>query len=109
MIYLASPYSHPLPAVRDLRFRMACDFAARLMAAGDVVYSPIAHSHPIAEYLPPERTLDHDFWMAMDLPVLERADKVLVLRLQGWERSRGVAAEIKHATAKRVPVEFADY
>ena len=48
MIYLASPYSHPDAVVREQRFRDVCLAAARLIRAGQIVFSPIAHSHPIA-------------------------------------------------------------
>ncbi|GIW55540.1 MAG: hypothetical protein KatS3mg082_1944 [Nitrospiraceae bacterium] len=34
MIYLASPYSHPDPAVREERFHAACRAAAALLLAG---------------------------------------------------------------------------
>ena len=45
MIYLASPYSHPDPSVREQRFQNACRIAAELMRSGRIVYSPVAHSH----------------------------------------------------------------
>ncbi len=48
MIYLASPYSHPDPAVREQRFRAACRAAAELIRAGHVVISPVVHGHPMA-------------------------------------------------------------
>ncbi len=50
MIYLASPYSHPDAVVREYRFRAACQAAASVMRSGQHVFSPIAHSHAIAEY-----------------------------------------------------------
>jgi len=34
MIYLASPYSHPDPAVRAERYRAACRATAALLLAG---------------------------------------------------------------------------
>ncbi len=40
MIYLASPYSHPDPAVREQRFRAAGDTAAALIRAGHIGLLP---------------------------------------------------------------------
>ena len=40
MIYLASPYSHPDPAVREERFREACRAAAKLISLGRIVSRP---------------------------------------------------------------------
>ena len=96
-IYLAAPYSHPLPAVRELRFHQANAAAAWLMSQGHVVFSPISHSHPIAAYLTAEMLMDHEFWMAQDLGILALASLMIVLQVSGWEKSKGVVAEIEHA------------
>lgn len=105
-VYLAAPYSHPLPAVRDLRFHQANAAAAWLMSQGHVVFSPISHSHPIAAYLPAEVLLDHGFWMAQDLGTLALASAVFVLTAPGWDKSRGMAAEIEHAKKHGIRVEY---
>lgn len=108
-IYLAAPYSHPNEAVRALRYAMINEYAARIMQHGISVFSPISQSHEIARYMAPEYVLDHEFWMSMDLPVLERAGLVVVLRLDGWDKSRGVVAETKHAREHGVPLCSALY
>lgn len=104
MIYLASPYSHRDAAVREERYATACKATADLMAQGYVVYSPIAHSHPVAAYLPDTLLLDHEFWMKQCLPMVERSDAVWVLTIPGWDQSRGVAREVAHAEARLIPV-----
>lgn len=104
MIYLASPYSHPEPTMRETRYALACKAAATLMSQGHVVYSPIAHSHPIAAHLPEALLLDHEFWMKQCLPMVERCAAVWVLTIPGWEQSRGVAREIAHAEARAKPI-----
>ena len=104
--YLCSPYSHADPAVRQARFDAACKVAARLMREGNVVFSPIAHSHPIEQHLGEVEA--HDFWMWQDLPILRHAAKVLVLRLDGWEASKGIALELEAAGHWKIPVEHID-
>jgi hypothetical protein len=94
MIYLASPYTHTDPGVREERFDAACRAAATLIRAGHHVFSPVAHSHPIARYGLP---LDWQFWESFDRRVLEMCDEVVVLTLPGWEDSVGVRAEIQLA------------
>ena len=47
MIYIASPYTHADPAVRQRRFEDVYHYVAERMLQGAVVYSPIAHSNPI--------------------------------------------------------------
>jgi len=103
MIYLASPYSHPDAAVRQQRFESACRAAAELIRRGHVVFSPIAHSHGIAQHGLP---VDWDFWEAQDRRLLAACDELWVLTLDGWRESRGVQAEIAIARAAGKPVRF---
>jgi nucleoside 2-deoxyribosyltransferase len=74
VIYLASPYSHPDPAVRQCRFELACMAAARRMERGLIVYSPIAHSHPIEQFMAQQQS--HEFWMDQCMALLRRADSM---------------------------------
>lgn len=103
MIYLASPYNHDDPAVRVERFEAVCRFAAGLMRSGLVVFSPIAHTHPIAEHGLPK---GWEFWERFDREFLEAADSMIVLMLDGWVESVGVQAEIDIARELEIPVEF---
>ena len=103
MIYLASPYSHPNAIVRERRFRAACRVAARLIRAGLVVFSPVAHGHAIALCgLPTE----WEFWERHDRRFLEICDEVVVLTLDGWRESTGVRAEIQIAEQLGKPVRY---
>lgn len=101
MIYLASPYSHPEVGVREQRFRDACRAAAMLLASGLTVFSPIVHGHPLVWHGLPT---DWPFWERIDRDHLERCDEVVVLMLDGWRESVGVAAEIRIARELGKPV-----
>ena len=105
-IYLASPYSHPEEHVRLERYNAACRKAASLMQAGNVVFSPIAHSHAVAAHLPQDLLMSHEFWMAQDIPLLRYADKLVVLLIDGWRESRGVSAEIDYAINISKAIEY---
>jgi hypothetical protein len=94
MIYLASPYTHSDPRVRERRFQEACRASAALLRAGVVVFSPIAHSHPIANYGLPT---SWEFWERVDREYLARCDLLAVLTLPGWRESIGVQAEVQIA------------
>jgi nucleoside 2-deoxyribosyltransferase len=101
MIYLASPYSHPSAHVRQQRFEAACRAAAALLRAGIPVFSPIAHSHPIAQHGLPDTW---EFWRSIDREYLRRCRALVVLRLSGWDTSVGVQAEIELARRWGIPV-----
>src|SRR5437016_753626 len=92
MIYLASPYSHPDPTVQESRFDAVCRVAAMLMRRGVQLFSPIAHTHPIA--VAGELPGHWDFWLMFDQWFITHCDEIWVLMLDGWKRSKGVQAEI---------------
>lgn len=102
-VYLASPYSDPEEVIRTRRFWAVCAVTAHLMRDGHIVYSPIAHSHPVALCggLPTE----WDFWARFDETMLHAARELWVLTLPGWDNSRGVKAEIRIAQRLEKPIK----
>lgn len=106
-LYLASPYTHPDPDIQLKRFHDVCDYAAKLLSEGTPVFSPIAHSHPIAIHGETENTFD--FWMTWDMPFLHLCSGVVVMTIPGWRESRGVQTEIALATKLGKSVTFSDH
>jgi hypothetical protein len=104
LVYLACPYSHPDPAVREERFHASNRAAAQLMGQGIMVFSPISHTHPIA--VAGDLPKGWDFWERYDRAVLSCCCKVVILQIDGWEQSTGVQAEIRIAVEMGIPVEF---
>jgi hypothetical protein len=105
MIYLASPYSHPDAAVRDARFKEACRAAAAMMRRGELVFSPIAHGHPLTEFGLPG---DWGYWERHSHAMLLTCSELRVLTLEGWKDSRGVSAEIDIANDMGIRVTFVE-
>jgi hypothetical protein len=107
LIYLASPYSHPDPAVQQLRFEQVCKAAAEMMRTGLAVFSPIAHTHPIA--CAGELPGDWRFWERYDRAMLNACTELVVLKLDGWHVSKGVTAEVEIARGMNKRVSYLDY
>ena len=104
MIYLAGPYSHEDPKVREQRFEALTKKAAELMIDGLVIFSPITHGHAIADRH--DLPLDFQWWQNQCLDILSRATSMVVLRLPGYDESKGVSAEIAHAERLNIKIEF---
>lgn len=104
LIYLAAPYSDPDELRRVQRFNMINRAAAKLMAEGKYVFSPISHTHPIKEAgnLPG----GWEYWEGYDRRMISCCDKLIVLMLDGWDKSVGVQAEIKIAAEMGLPIEY---
>lgn len=102
--YLATPYSK-YPEGLEAAFKVACVATADLIRAGVRVYSPIAHTHPIAHYgqMDPH---DHGIWLPADAPFMQAARGLIVLKAESWEISYGIKEEIKEFAAAKKPIVY---
>ena len=93
LYYLATPYTKYEGGI-EAAFEAAAAITARLVKANLSVYSPIAHTHPVAVHggIDP---LDHSIWLDFDLRMMRGADVLIVAQMQGWRESFGVSQEIK--------------
>ncbi len=90
--YLATSYTlHP--AGPEAAFIEAARIAGTLAKQGVTVFSPIAHSHPLAVYAGLDG-LDGEFWKKFDAPFITVCDSLIVALMDGWQHSEGVAHEI---------------
>ena len=105
VIYLASPYLHKDITVRLDRFKKVCEAAAELMKDGYVVFSPIAHSHPIATHGDINPT-NNEFWLEQDKALMPICTEMIVLQLPGWEDSKGIKEEILFAEELGIEVYY---
>ena len=100
LIYLAIPYT----GSEAVSFEIANKVAGVLMQRGVIIFSPISHSHSIAEMcaLP----VEWHFWEYQDRLFIERSEELWVICCEGWERSKGVKAEIDYANELGKRVRF---
>lgn len=106
LFYVACPYSHKDKAVMVERWEKVNKFAAKLMAKGWYIYSPISHTHPIA--VVGDLPRGWDFWHGYDTCMISRANGLIVFMIDGWKESTGVQAEIKLAKDYQIPVSYYD-
>lgn len=113
LIYLSIPYTFN----GELSFSIVNKIAAMLIDNGLIIYSPISHSHPISEYII-ERRYDAELWLNLQLFTLERCDKLLLIKIEGYtsksgiqllEESFGCQAEITKAKELNIPIEYITY
>lgn len=104
MIYIASPYSHDDKAVEHYRFLEVRHYTARLIETGFVAFSPIVYAHEMAKVF----TLGTDAktWASFNEDMIRLSEGMHVLKLPGWQASKGVAAEIELAARLDLPVKY---
>jgi hypothetical protein len=106
LCYLATPYTKYHLGI-EAAFVHAAEISALLLTTGVRVYSPIAHTHPLAVYgkLDP---LDHSIWLPFDEAMMDAADCLIVARMKGWDESFGVKHEIEFFARERKPIIHID-
>jgi hypothetical protein len=105
-LYLGTPYSK-YPAGIEQAFIDACKLCGDLLRRGLKVYSPIAHTHPIAIHAGID-PLDLGVWLPFDEMRMERADAMLVGKMPTWEISSGIRHEIDAFKRAGKPVYYLD-
>lgn len=100
--YIATPYSKFDSGI-ERAWIEACKVTAEFVRRGISVYSPIAHTHPVAIHggIDP---LDHELWMAMDKAMMEAASELYVIHMVGWKESKGITMEIAEFKRTQKPV-----
>jgi len=110
LIYLACPYSDADPLVEDARYHLVTKVTAALIIHTECeVFSPITHARLIKigwqTDMPLKKVLlgclPTDFWLGFDYHMLDVADWLYVLCLDGWEKSKGVLLEIERFTVRK--------
>ena len=104
--YLAAPYSHPDPEVKTQRLEDVAKAAAQLFSKGVWVFSPLTHNMTIDAY---GIHGNWQQWGEFDLEMMARCDALLILKLPGWEDSKGVRDEITYAKKIGLPIEEIDF
>ena len=101
--YLASPYSDSDPAVMEQRFLMTEQALNFLLRRKIWTYSPIVHCHALAlKYNLPK---DAAYWRDFDRTMIRASSGLILLKLAGWEISKGMAEEIAYAEELGLPIE----
>ncbi len=104
LCYLATPYSKHKAGIH-MAFIEASVAASKLLVAGVKVYSPIAHTHPLAIYgnIDP---LAHDIWIPFDEAMMQACEALIVLEMDGWQESKGITHEIDFFVMRGKPVYY---
>lgn len=104
LIYVGSPYSNPDDSIRIKNFEIVSLYTAKLIAAGENVFSPISYGHMMVGFC--DMPTDFNFWNNFCLAFLSKCDELIVLTIPGWENSIGLAAEIKFCNENNIPVRY---
>jgi hypothetical protein len=104
LIYLASPYSHQEEEVREMNYKIVSKIAADMVYEGNVVLSPISYGHNLLNFC--NMPSDWEFWYNFCVTFLLKCDELIVVKMPGWDISRGVLEEIEIAKNHNIKISF---
>lgn len=103
-LYLASPYSHQDPIIRDLRFLAAETATYFLMRKGHIIFSPIVYTHALAKKNGMAYTAG--YWADLNMNMLRASGGLRVLMISGWQQSVGIGRERGWSQQFNVEVKY---
>lgn len=103
MIYVAGPYRHKDAAVIQERMEVVYRVMADLMREGQNCCSPMLMHAVVKRHDLPN---NFEFWDNYSFDMLGRCSSMMVIRQHGWDRSKGVEAEIKFALERGIPITY---
>ena len=104
IIYFASPYSDSNPDVVNERYNKTCNKVAELVSQGNIVMSPIVYGHTLLQYK--EMPGDWQFWKNFCESFLYKSDEMFVYKIEGWDKSTGLLAEVELAKSLNIKITY---
>jgi len=107
-IYVAAPYTHSDYSVIEERMLAVNKYCAMLLAhTGCAIISPLTMGHSWQEV---DEDLPHvgEFWLTWSQKLLGLCNEMHVLKLEGWDSSKGVLSELQYANAHGIKVLLID-
>ena len=110
LIYIASPYSGLTRFsivnffIRYFRYRQVTKVIGKLQDRYPYAFiAPITTSHQTAKFMKTKTGAFRD-WEGIDKTYISKCDEVWVIKMEGWDTSVGVQAEIKFAKKRKIPL-----
>lgn len=109
VVFLGGPYWHEDPEVRSWRAVQYSKAVAAIVTGpsgeSTMVYSPVAYGHAIDGYFD-DRGVSESYWRRHGIAMLRRSDQLWILKLEGWEESRGLEAELDVARRSNMEITY---
>lgn len=104
LIFISSPFSHKDKTIENKRVEIVNKVVAEYTALRLNVFSPITFGTTLLKYK--EMPTDWEFWKNFCESFLEKCDELWVLKMEGWDESAGVSAEIQFAIENNITVRY---
>jgi len=101
--YVLTPYTK-YPHGISRAFEDAVEVCQALLERGVNLFCPVAHSHHLAVQRNRLCPVDGAYWSGFNKPLLEASAGGILIRMRGWDESRGIDEELKYFDTTDKPV-----
>jgi Domain of unknown function (DUF1937) len=78
-----------------------------MVSEGKTVLSPITYGHILTEFH--DMPTDWEFWNNFCFNLLIKCDRMIICKMEGWDKSRGISEEISIAKDHGILIEYMEY
>lgn len=106
--YISNPYNGT-EEQKSIRAKIAAEVCGKLLKLGVHAWSPIVHNHAMMNDFN-NFTLEErrELILPFDFTLLLASTGMIVLTIDGWKESYGVAEEIRLCNEKSIPIKYLD-
>lgn len=101
--YMMSPYSDSQSTVKTSRFLENARLLNYFTSVRIPVLSTISHSHPATLF---GSDGGWEYWEKLDKTLMEGSKSLLLVLMQGWDKSIGVKHELEHGETLHIPLNI---
>jgi hypothetical protein len=102
LYYLANPYNGTDHEKKE-RFEQCCQVTSRFIKNGVHLFSPVVHNHAMIETVKDWSVEQRQsLILPYDFSFLKRAAAMILLKLDGWEKSYGVEKELEFCCENKI-------
>lgn len=105
LTYLAAPYYHADPEIPKQRMITFYQIDAALSAQGLMLVSPLYKVETAKHGEIPDT---FNFWERYCYEMLAVCGEMIIILMDGWNKSSGVKAEIKYCQEHQIPIRYYD-
>lgn len=104
MIFVSAPYYHFEKDIIEKRVAIVSKYCGKLLNDGIIAFSPVCFGHQIVKYC--SLPNDFNYWDKFSITLLSKCKEMHVLQIDGWEKSKGVKAEIEYSIKKKIKIKY---
>lgn len=104
VVFVAAPFYSDDKDVRRERTKIVAHYCQQLLKQGICCLSPVIFGTKVLDFY--ELPANFEFWEKLSYQYLDLSTEVHVLRIDVWDKFKGLSKEIEYATKLKLPILY---